>query len=302
MASFLETKSLYKCDVIDTREFLETGYIQVRVHGLDPEGVFEDAEIMTPFGGLEGMGMQALPPIGSVGYVLYELGNPEKPVFIGSKLVGGTPNEENRAPEGTLLNRAESEDPSDLILKTQYTLFDERDLTGTENKSENILKMTEKEFTLAKIRQDESVYEYKEEPYDIKEAAYNIVKITDDEIVLRFKFEDNSTANEIKVNEDTVSMDFDTEAGDMSVQVEDDKILLKASGSTVTIEKDGKVIVEAERIDLGGNSNTGVLYEPLRDFVNQVFNAHTHGTPVGPTSPPLTPAQAMFKSRKVKLS
>lgn len=298
---YLQARGLYRCTVMDTSNFLETGYIQIRIHGLDPLDIFQDAEIMTPFGGLEGMGIQALPPIGSIGFVLFELERDERPVFIGSKLVGGVPNEDNQAEEDAVLNRVESEDPSDFIIKTQYTQFEERELTGKENKVENILKMTENELTLAKVKQSDDNYEYPEEGYDMKESAYNIMQLTDEAITLRFKFGDNSSSNEIVVKEDDVSMSFDTEAGEMAIRVNENDIILQTTKSTVTINKDGNVVVEADKIELGGDSNSAVLYEPLRDFVNQIFNSHTHQSPAGPTDRPKPQANVKMKSKKVKL-
>ena len=49
---YLQSRGLYRCTVMDTANFLETGYIQIRIHGLDPWDISQDAEIMTPFGGL----------------------------------------------------------------------------------------------------------------------------------------------------------------------------------------------------------------------------------------------------------
>jgi phosphotransferase system IIB component len=164
--------------------------------------------------------------------------------------------------------------------------------------------MSESELTLAKVRQD-SDYSYDKESYDLEEKAYNIVKMTDEEIKINFKFEDNSKSNTISIKEDGVNMTFDTDAGEMKATINEDSIELTAGGSNILINKDGDVEVTTQgKVKLNGDSNTGVLYEALRDFINSSYNSHTHGTPSGPSSPPTKPytqSQSM-KSQSVKLT
>jgi len=287
--------------VINTDEFKETGKIKINILGLMTEDAYEYAEILTPFGGLPNMGMQILPPIGAIGYVQFERNQDTLPVWIGSVLRSWG----KELYEDKTANPVESEDPSDFIIKTQYTKTDDQEYDGDTNKVENILKMNENEFTLAKVRQDTDDYSYEKESYDIEDKAYNIVKLTDEEIKINFKFKDNSKSNNISVKEDGVSMSFDTDAGEMTTVVTEDTIELTAGKSIITVNKDGDVTIDTEgKVKLNGDSNTAVLYEPLRDFVNQTFNSHTHGSPAGPTSPPTSPytnTQSM-KSKSVEMT
>lgn len=68
------------------------------------------------------------------------------------------------------------------------------------------------------------------------------------------------------------------------------------------IQKGGKITITAfagQNLELNGNAYTAVLGELLI----AAFNAHTHGTPVGPSSPPVTPLTTSVLSQMgVKLS
>ena len=278
---------LWRAEVVNTENFKDTGKIQIKVWGIYPENVWEEAEIMTPFGGYPNMGMQMLPPIGAQGFVMYLRGKSDYPIWVGGLIrnieadVEGTIEEEWAHP-------VESEDPSDFIIKTQYTKFDEREIDGEENKIENILKMNENEFTLAKVHQSDE-YAYDKEPYDMEEKAYNLFQMKDDEVKLKFKFSDNSKSNTISVKEGEISISFDTDAGEMNVSVKEETIEFMSGGTTMVINKDGTVVIDAEKLEINGGPKTAALYEGFRDFVNNAYNGHTHGTPSGPSSPPTKP-------------
>lgn len=293
-------EGLRRAEVVDTSEFADLGKIKIRAMGLMPEDAWEYADVLTPFGGLPNMGMQALPPIGSIGFVLYERESEIDPVWVGGLLRSfGEELDEGYA------NPVEGEDPSDFVIKTQYTQSDDQELQGTGNKVENILKMNEGEITVAKVRQDSDSYEYKTEAYDMEEQAYNLLKITDEEFKIKFKFSDNSKSNTISVNEERVELSFDTDSGEKTININEDTIELTSGSSVIIINKDGDVEVNTDaKIKLNGDDNTGVLYEPLRDFINQTYNSHTHGTPAGPSSPPTSPYSNSnsMKSKSVKLT
>ena len=293
----MSTPGMYKCDVINTETFQDNGLIQVRVHGIDPLDITEDAEVMTPFGGLPNMGIQALPPIGSIGYVLFQQQDDRYPIFVGSLLIAG------EDLDGVKQHPVEAENPEDFVIKTQHTTFEDQEQTSEDNKVENIIRMNKTELLLAKVNQTGD-YTYETEGYNIDDKVYNTIKLSDDDITINFKFGDNSKSNSISVKEDSVDMTFDTDAGEMNINVAEDKVSLIAGSATVSIEKDGKVKIDAEEVNLVGSSKTAALYEGFRDFVNQGFNSHTHGTPAGPSSPPVKPFTSTnsAKSKKVKLS
>jgi hypothetical protein len=167
------------------------------------------------------------------------------------------------------------------------------------------MKLNENEFTMAKVRQDADEYVYAKEAYNMEDRAYNLLRLEDDQVKLRYKYSDNSKANEIVLNDEGVNLKFDTDSGEMSVQVREDSIEIVSGSTSITLKKDGDVEVNTTGfIKLNGDSNTGVLYEPLKEFINSVYNSHTHGTPSGPSSPPVsryTQSQTM-QSKSVKLT
>jgi hypothetical protein len=305
---------MHRAQVIDTKEFGDTGTIQVRVLGLNPQG-WEDCEIMTPFGGLPNMGMIAIPPVGSIGYVLFEREDSRYGVWVGSvipsvKTFGDKIMKSDSETPGIAVETQESAPemaPTDFIIKTQYTKAykaDGEELTSKDNKVENILKMNEKEFTLAKVNQGDK-YEYKAKAYDYKDMAYNTLSLTDDSIKINFKFPDNSKSNSFTLDKDKVIMTFDTDAGEMKSTITKDSIELSAGDTTITIKKGGDVLVNTSaKIKLNGDSKAAALYEGFRDFVNNAFNFHTHGTPSGPSSPPVSPYNSAqsAKSDSVRLT
>lgn len=294
----LKMSGLYRAQVVETDEFQELGKIKIHILGMSNEDVWEYCEVTTPFGGLPNMGISAVPPIGAVGFVGFERNRDDTPVWLGGLLnFWGKPQEDGYA------RPVEAEDPSDFIIKTQYTSFENRETESSENKVENIIKMNENELTIAKVKQDDD-YEYKKEAYKLEDQAYNMLRITDEEIKIKFKFTGNNKSNSISVTEEKANLTFDTDAGEMEINVVEDSITLKAGSTTLVVNKDGTLEIDASMIKLNGDPNTAALYEGFRDFVNNAYNSHTHGSPSGPTSPPVKPytSSQSAKSESVKLS
>jgi uncharacterized protein involved in type VI secretion and phage assembly len=80
---------------------------------------------------------------------------------------------------------------------------------------------------------------------------------------------------------------------------DDGEVLLLASGNgkcSIRFEKDGTVVVTAEKIKLGSSAGEKVV---LGDTFMQFFNQHTHPTGVGPSGPPTQPMASSHLSAKV---
>lgn len=295
--------------VIDNRKFSETGEILVQVSEMKTPAF---AEIMTPIGGLPNMAMQWVPPVGASGYIMYKNGDSRKPVWIGSKLMpwdraGATTISDVDLVPGVV----EADDGiADFIIKTQNTTFENQDVDDAENnKVENILKMSKGEFTLAKVKQGDK-YEYKTENYDIKtEPNYQIISMTDDKITIRFNSAEND-GEYAELNMTEGETKLSTKYGDKEavIKLDQNGVNIDSAGkTTINIDAEGninitgkKMVVEADKIELGGNSNKAVLYEPLRDFIMQTYMTHVHPTPSGPSGPP--PGKNVnLASKKVKL-
>lgn len=290
---------LYRAQVISTEEFRERGEIRVRILGFTPEDEEKGwiwCKVMLPYGGLENMGMQYLPPIDAMGYIMYERGDGHTAVWVGSIMRFWGPTIEDGVAQPV-----EAQSETDFVIKTQYTKRDDREVASTENKVENVLKMNEEEFTLAKYHQTDQ-YQYADSEYELDgDRAINVIKLTDEEIKLKLRTGDNSEERLITMNEDQIKMVF----GDgKSIIIEEDTITINQDSATIEIDGSGEVNVSSDKIVLNGENGTGMFYEVFRDFVNQAFNSHTHGSPAGPTSPPVTPFTnaPQGKSKHVKLS
>ena len=292
--------------VIDNSKFAETGEIKVQVSEMKTAAF---AEILTPIGGLPNMAMQWVPPIGASGYIMYKGGDSKRPVWVGSKLMPWDKSKaDNIGDADVVAGVVEADNPiNDFIIKTQNNSFENQDLDDPENKVENILKMSKGEFTLAKVKQGDN-YEYKKENYDVKaEPNYQIITLTDDKITIRF----NSNAedySELNMTESESQLIANYGGKESFITINQDGVNIDSSGETsILIDKNGnikitgkKMVVDADKIELGGNSNKAVLFEPLRDFINQTYASHTHPTPSGPSGPPPR-ARVKIDSKKVKL-
>jgi len=290
---------LFEAEVLDTSMFSEIGKIKVRIGGTPDPELYEMVGVLTPFGGLPNMGMQALPPIGAYGLIAYIREKDRNPIWIGSMLRYWQTNEDKVLDNG-IANPVEVKDPSDLIIKTQYTTLSDQDLDG-DNKVENIIKLNEEGITLAKV-QNNSNYKYEKQFYSLeKDYPANTITIKDSEIKLKVRTDDNSADRVFIVNGNELRLEW---GEDQSIIVNKDKTVIKNGQADITILKDGKVEVNADKIVLKGENGTGTLYEGLRDFVNNAYQNHVHGTPSGPSGPPAVPYMSIntAKSNHVKLS
>jgi len=91
-----------------------------------------------------------------------------------------------------------------------------------------------------------------------------------------------------------------TSAGHRIVMDDDGEIVILANGNDqaeIRLNKQGEVIVKAQKIKLGSDAATEPLV--LGNAFMQFFNTHTHPTGVGPSGPPtapMTPGQLSAKN------
>ena len=295
--------------VVDNTRFANTGEIKVQVSKLR-SAVF--AEVMTPVGGMPNMAMQWVPPIGASGYVLYKNGDDRKPVWIGAKLLpwdaaGATELADVDIKQGVV----EADDPlSDFIIKTQNNTFENQDMDDAENnKVENILKMSKGEFTLAKVQQNDK-YQYLKDNYDVKaQTNYQIITMQDDKIVVRFNSsKTDGEGSELIMTEGETQLKSSYGEKSALITLNESGVTIDSdTQTTIYIDNQGnisitgkKMVVDADKIELGGNSEKAVLHGPVRDFINQIYMNHTHPTPSGPSGPP-SKSKINIASKKVKL-
>lgn len=304
-------EGLYTAIVVGIDEFSERGEIRIRILGMTHEDTSEYARVLVPFGGAENMGIQWLPSVGTYGLIAYERGIAGRPIWIGSiaRFWG-------KALEDGTAHPVEAEDPTDFIIKQQHLRTDDQEVSSTDNKVENVIKMNEEELTFSKFHQNDN-YEYQDSSYDPDDGkAINLIRLKDDSIKIKFRNSDNDMDRVIILDDDNIKLEF--EEGKRSITMNEEETTIKQEDTTIVIHKDGNVNItgtnttieadeaniQADKIVLNGETGTGMFYEIFRDFVNQGFNQHIHGTPTGPSSPPTTPFTnaSQGESQNVKLS
>lgn len=290
---------MYQAEVLDTADFAATGKIKIHIMGSTNQDLYEMVGVMTPYGGLPNMGMQALPPIGAIGLITYIRGMARHPVWVGA-LMRYWQDEEEKELDNNTAHPVEAADPTDFVVKTQYTTLEDQELSG-DNKVENVFKMNEEGIVLSKIQGNDN-YAYQSESYDpTEEFSANTITIKDEEIRLKVRTNDGGADREFIVNGDELRLEW---GEDQTITVTEDKTVIKNGEADIVVDNSGKVLINAENIELNGSDGTGMFYEGFRDFVNQSYNSHTHGTPSGPSSPPVAPFTntAASESQNVKLS
>jgi len=293
---------LQRAEVVDTADFPETGLIRIRLLSSDVSGVSRKVEVLTPFGGLPNMGMQALPPIGAHGMVSFEQNDDSAGIWMGSMLLsyGDKKEADYRTP-------VEAESQNDFVIKTQYTKKDSGDVDAKDNKVENIIRLNKESMTLAKVKQDDGKYVYHKEAYDIEEDVVNLIKLDDTEVKLKYKFNDNSKENTISLKEDSINIGYDIKNNKkMNVNISEEELQLSAGGTLIKISKDGNVDIKVpsgKKINLNGETDDATLYSGFRDFVTTVYNKHMHTSNNGGTfGPTILSNPESAKSKSVKLT
>ena len=275
-----EMSGVFRGQVIDTAMFPATGKIKIHIYGVGHPDSYELASILSPFGGLANMGMQALPPIGAEGFVAFERNDDDFAIWLGAVMIDhGTNLQSGDA------HPVEATNERDFIIKTQYTSVTSQHLESKDNKVENIIHLNAAATVLAHIQQN-SNYSYQDETYDpLSSFPANTLSLTDEEVRIKVRTSDNSADRTIFVNSDGITLQW---SNDQSMTMTKDTTVLKNGSSQVVINSDGSVEVNATKIILGGTSGHAMIYETFRDFVN-MFNSHIHGTPSGPSAPPTSP-------------
>ena len=288
----IPSQGLHRARVMKTSSFISTGTIGVYVEGVD----FEETDfnsngraciVLTPYGGLDKMGLTMCPPIGADGYVMFPAGDYNSaPVWMGGALV---PAEKNVGVDQKAVKTLATEylDPTDILLKTQYTtLSDHSTNKSTTNKVENYIQMNESTLTLAKVRQDDfNKFDYTRS--DVLTQPVNSVSITNSAVTLTLKEKGNDAnkTHTITVDDNGISITFASTNLNNFIKIDSNGISLNANDkSSILIGTNGVVQIDADtEIDLNGSSDNMCKWSGFNDFVD-TYNAHTHGTPDGPSS------------------
>lgn len=282
--------ALFRAEVVNTENFISKGYINVYIEGIDFEQTsssdsVRNCIVLSQFGGLDRMGFITCPPIKSLGYVMFPNGDMNlDPVWMGSVNLAADKNAEKEEDAKFKLPK-ELRDPTEILLKTQYTKIDDETLNGSSNKVENFIRMNEEAIVLAKVRQDDyGKYDY--ERSELLEQPVNSIQIKNDSIVLSFKQKGNEKIHSFKLDDNGITITAENDKVSF-IKITDTGITLNSGDkSTMNLSSDGIISIDAEKqIELNGSSDNVTKWSGFNDFVD-AYNNHTHGTPDGPSSDP----------------
>lgn len=291
--SQIPSQGLHRARVMKTESFISTGTIGVYVDGVDFEETDFNSDgraciVLTPYGGLNKMGLTMCPPIGAEGYVMFPGGDyTAAPVWMGGALVPAEKNAGLNDQNAIKTLASEYLDPTDILLKTQYTTkSDESTHKSTTNKIENYIQMNESTLTLAKVRQDDfNNFDY--ERSDVLTQPVNSVSITNSSVImtLKEKGNDSNKTHTITVDDNGINITFSSTNLNNFIKIDSTGISLNANDkSSISIGTNGIVQIDATtEIDLNGSTDNMCKWSGFNDFVD-TYNNHTHGTPDGPSS------------------
>lgn len=282
--------ALFRAEVVNTDNFISKGYINVYIEGIDFEQTntsdsVRNCLVLSQFGGLDRMGFITCPPIKSLGYVMFPNGDMNlDPVWMGSVNIPADKNTDKNEDAKYKLPK-ELSDPTEILLKTQYTKIDNEVLNGSSNKVENFIKLNEDSIILAKVRQDDyGQYDY--ERNDLLEQPVHSIQINNDSIILSFKQKGNQKIHSFELNDEGILITAENNKISF-IKINENGITLNSGDkSTLNLSSDGIISIDAEQeIDLNGSSDNVTKWSGFNDFVD-AYNNHTHGTPDGPSSDP----------------
>lgn len=215
--------------------------------------------VLSPYGGVRGMGFYMIPPIHADGFVIFEQGSPRTPVWVGTYPFAPVREVEEEASKKvgytvvktlpTVPDELNS-DPTKIIIKTQYPALNDPAPESDSNKIENLIIMDETKLELVHVNQPE--YSYK--PGGVSTAdATSYIKLADGIIELGVK-DVSGRLQSIQITTDGIKME--SSMGDY-VQVKDGSIQIKGSDQCqIKIEaiENGAVVINGRQVMLDGET------------------------------------------------
>lgn len=237
---------VYRAHIISNNDPLGVGRVQVHIFIRDGPLSYDTAShqwipVLSPYGGLSQMGLFLAPPIGAEGYVTFEAGDPNLPVWNGSfaNFNVTTLNQQATTAAGYGVVQVQptippeiGSDASRIVWKTQNFTQNNPDPTSNSNPVENVLLMDNTQFTIQHVNQ--SAYQYS--PGGITTGTPgSYIKLSDTSITLGVLSADNKRY-EISVT--NASITLTTNQGDQII-LQDGFIKIKGS-DTAQIQILGK--------------------------------------------------------------
>lgn len=249
--------AIYRAKVINTNDPQNRGRVRVRVLKFDTPSESDEnytwSFVLALNGGPQNSGICIIPPIGSIGFIAYLDGDGSTPIWLGTSNLQKLDIKKDGETRFTIpaLPVEMDNDPTTIVWKTQYptrsddkynmNFYADGDDSDSWIKSENLLKLSENEFTILKYNQGrtsndgyEIGYTYNYEPYSI-----------DDDVVLEGEISDDSDRNDplnnnysnfFRIQDDEIRLFYKTKVTKRNENQEDTEF---ASYSSIWMDDDG---------------------------------------------------------------
>lgn len=255
---------IYRAKCLNNNDPRSQGRILVHVYVRDgPLNYDEDTHqwipVLSPYGGLSGMGLFMIPPIHADGFVIFEAGDTRKPVWIGAY-----PFAPIREIDEDLSKRAGyavikttptvpiemGGDATKIVLKTQYTTAENPNIDSDENSIENMIIMDETKLEMFHLNQQ--VFEHKESGSSSADSC-SFIRLLDGSVEIGVKAPDGKT-NSIQITADGVKIS--SNLGDY-IMVSDGRIqIIGTDAAQIKIEavEEGSVVILSKTTVVDGES------------------------------------------------
>jgi hypothetical protein len=255
---------IYRAKCLNNNDPRGQGRILVHIYVRDGRLNYEEQShqwipVLSPYGGLSGMGLFMIPPIHADGFVIFEAGDTRKPVWIGAYPFAPTREVDSQASQraGYAVIKTTPTVPIEMggdytkiILKTQYPPQSDPDITSDTNTIENVILMDETKLELFHVNQ--SSYEYKEGGVSSSDSS-SFIRLLDQSVEIGVKTSDGKTYA-IQVTADGIR--FSSNLGDY-IQISDGRIqIVGTDAAQIKIEakENGSVTIDSKNTVLDGES------------------------------------------------
>lgn len=293
---------IYRAKCLNNQDPRGLGRILVHIYTRDGavsyrEDTHQWIPVLSPYGGLKSMGFYMTPPIHAEGFVIFERGVSTKPVWIGSfpyvppKII----DEEATKAAGYGVVKVTptippemQNDPTKIILKTQYPALDTPGIDNNANTIENLIVMDETKLELVHVNQ--SAYEYSAGGVSSGSAS-SYIRLTDNMATIGVKGE---TGKVYEIQVDSSGIRLTSDLGD-TISISDGEIAIIGSDEcdiSLTAKNKGavningkQVIIDGEQIVIGPPGSLGgggaVTSDSICPFVGLPIHQSSSKTTIG---------------------
>ena len=265
---------IYRARCINNQDPRGLGRVLAHIYNRDgnlsyQEDIHQWVPVLSPYGGVKGMGFYMIPPIHAEGFVIFEGGIPTRPVWLGTFPYAPPAEIDEEATKAagygvvkvipTIPAELEN-DPTTIVLKTQYPALGDPDVESNDNKVENLVTLNEEKLELLHVNQNE--YEYSQGGVSSSQAS-SYIRLTDNAITLGVKGEDDKVY-ELQIDSTGIRMISDIgdtisiADGEITIQGSDECQINIRAMDNGSVNINGKqVVLDGEQLILGPPGATG---------------------------------------------